>query len=302
MKSESTQLRDLEIQEPNYSSQAKFLGGETRHIRPASSFEVPDLRKLWQYRDLLWVLFFRNITFRYRQSLLGPAWFVIDPLLRMGIFSLVLGGIAGLPSEEVPYPLFVYSALLPWTLFATSVSRSTDCLVRYMHIISKVYFPRLLLPVAEVLTALADFAISFVLLIGMALAFGYFPTFRLLYIPLYLTIAMCLGLGVGYIFAGLQVRYRDVSKFLSYFTRFWEYATPVAYSAVVITSRVPEGLQTYYQLNPMNPVVEGFRWVVVGAGRGPDWTLAVSMLVTLLVLFMGIYIFQRAEHSIIDLI
>lgn len=271
-------------------------------IRPARAWEKPDIHELWQYRHLLWILFLRNITFRYRQSLLGPAWFVLDPLLRMAVFSILLGGIARLPSEGVPYPLFVYTALLPWTLFSSGVSRSMGSLLRYVHIISKVYFPRLLLPAAEVLTALADFAISLIILLAMALAFGYPPTARFLLAPVLLAIAMALGLGVGYIFAGMQVRYRDVSKFVGYFMKFWEYATPVAYSATLIAARVPESVLPIYQLNPMNPVVEGFRWIVVDAGRAPDWTIVFSIVITLLVLIFGLYVFERAEHSIIDLI
>jgi lipopolysaccharide transport system permease protein len=269
---------------------------------PASLWEKPNVKELWHFRHLLPVLVRRNVVYRYRQSLLGPAWYVIDPLLRMGIFSLLLGGVAGLPSEGIPYPLFVYSAILPWTLFSSSASRGTHSLLGYMHIISKVYFPRLLLPAAEVLTALADFAISFTILVIMGLAFGYIPTIRFLVIPLLLGIAMILGLGVGYIFAGLQVRFRDVGRFVGYLLKFWEFSTPVVYSAAVISTRVPEWVMPIYRLNPMNPVVEGFRWTVVGAGRAPDWTLAVSFFVAIVLLVFGAYVFSKAEHSIIDLI
>jgi len=275
--------------------------GETEvDIGPFSLWEQPNLKELWDFRHLLFVLVRRNVFYRYRQSLLGPAWFVIDPLLKMGVFSLLLGGIAGLPSEGVPYPLFVYTAILPWTLFSSSASRSTGSLLNYIHIISKVYFPRLLLPAAEVLTSLADFAISFAILIAMALAYGYVPTIRFLIIPLLLGIPMILGLGVGYIFAGSQVRYRDVGSFVGYFLKFWEYLTPVAYSVTVISTRVPDWVIPLYQLNPMNPVVEGFRWIMVGAGRAPDWTLGVSLFVTVVVVIVGVYVFSRSEHSIID--
>ena len=276
-------------------------GGHKVLIRPpGEEARGQELRELWNYRYLIPIMARRNITFRYRQSLLGPTWYVLDPIMRMGIFSLVLGGIAQLPSEGIPYPLFVYTALLPWTILSGGVKRGTESLVTHMHIISKVYFPRLILPAAEVLTALVDFAISFVILLGMAFAFGFFPTPRYLLLPLFIVLSAMLALGVGYIFAGLHVRYRDISQFLGYFMKFWEYATPVAYSAAILQDRLPAWLFPVYRLNPMNPVVEGFRWVLVDGGRPPDWTLAVSCIVALVVLGIGVKVFTAAEHSIID--
>lgn len=271
-------------------------------IRPAKGFILPDLRELWQYRHVLSALVWRNVARRYRQTLLGPIWFIISPLVRMVLFSLVLGKLAGLPSEGVPYPIFTYTALLPWELFASGISRSTSCFVTYQHIISKLYFPRLLVPIAEVLTALVDFCLSFVILMAMVLIYGYPLTLHLLVLPLLLLLTMGMALSVGLLTAALQARYRDVSKFVSYIVQFWFYGTPVVYSASLVEDKLPEALRWLYWLNPMNGVVEGFRWAVLGTGRPPDVALAVSAGFILVTLLIGSMVFLRTEHSIVDLV
>jgi lipopolysaccharide transport system permease protein len=274
----------------------------TVRIRPITGFVLPDLKELWQYRHVLSALVWRNVARRYRQTLLGPIWFIISPLVRMVLFSLVLGKLAGLPSEGVPYPIFTYTALLPWELFASGISRSTSCFVTYQHIISKLYFPRLLVPMAEVLTALVDFALSFVILLAMVLIYGYPLTIHLLVIPLLLLLTMGLALSVGLLTAALQARYRDVSKFVSYIVQFWFYGTPVAYSATLVEGKLPEALKWLYMLNPMNGVVEGFRWAVLGTGRPPDLALLVSAGFILVMLVIASVVFLRTEHSIVDLV
>ncbi len=270
-------------------------------IAPPARVTFPDLAELWRHRSVLWVLVWRNVTRRYRQTLLGPLWFVINPLMRMVIFSVVLGNLAGLPSDGVPYPLFTYTALLPWELFAMGVDRSTTCLVSYHHIISKVYFPRLILPAAEVVTALVDFSLSFGILLLMMLVYGVDFTPRIFVLPAFLGLAMAAALAVGFFLGPLQAHYRDTSNFVKYLVQFWFYGTPVAYSATLLQGRVPEWVQTLYQANPMNAVVEGSRWALIGTGRPPDVLMLWSALATVVVLFLGSLVFLRTEQSVVDL-
>jgi lipopolysaccharide transport system permease protein len=271
-------------------------------ISPAGKWEGLNLSELWQFRHLIQNMVSRNVKRRYRQTLLGPIWFILTPLMRMVLFSLLLGYVARLPSDGVPYPIFIYSALLPWELFVAGMTRSTTSLVTYMHIISKLYFPRLILPISETLTALADFAISFLLLLVMVFAYRFPLTPRLLVLPLLILLAMALGCGVGLFFAALHVRYRDVGNFVSYLVQIWFYGTPVAYSANLLTNRVPEPFLWLYRLNPMNGVVEGFRWALLGTGVAPDWKLAATGLGVCLFLYFSAIFFHRAEHSIVDLV
>jgi len=271
-------------------------------IRPARGWNSLELSDLWYYRHLLFMLLWRDVKGRYRQTLLGPLWFIIRPLARMVVFSLVLGQVAKLPSEGVPYPIFTYTALLPWELFAGAIGRSTGSLVEYMHIISKVYFPRLIVPIASTLSGLVDFTISFVILLGMTLFYGFRPTPRLLMLPLLILLTIGLALAVGMLLAALQVRYRDVGNALGYLVQFWFYSTPVVYSANLITDRLPEPLQWLYQLNPMNGVVEGFRWALLDTGRAPDWLLAATGAIVFLFMVGSAFCFRHTEHSIVDIL
>lgn len=270
-------------------------------VTPPARLILPDLGELWRHRAVLGVLIWRNVTRRYRQTLLGPLWFVINPLMRMIVFSLVLGNLAGLPSDGVPYPLFTYTALLSWELFAMGVDRSTVCLVSYHSIISKVYFPRLILPAAEVITALVDFLLSFGILLLMMVFYGIDFTPRLLVFPAFLLLAMTTALGVGLFLGPLQAHYRDTSNFVKYLVQFWFYATPVAYSASLLDGRVPEWALVLYRANPMNAVVEGSRWALIGTGRPPDLTMLWSAIASVALLLLGSLVFLRAEQSVVDL-
>lgn len=272
-------------------------------LRPASRWEVVDLRELWTGRHVFWAFLWRNIFRRHRQTLLGPLWFVITPLTKMLLFSLALGKIARLPSEGIPYPLFTFTALLPWELFSTGVVRSSESLVTYEHIITKVYFPRVIIPASEVFGGLVDFAVSFVLLLGMTLAYGFPLTPRLLFIPGFVALATLLSLGMGLLFSGLHARYRDTSRMLQYVVQFLLYATPVAYSQTVVAKRLPEWLMTVYRLNPMYQVVEGCRWAVLSTGNTPDLhMLLAATVVVLVILCIGAAVFANTEHSIVDMI
>ena len=287
---------------PDLEQSTRATAVPTITIRPARGWGSLELGDLWRYRHLLFMLLWRDVKGRYRQTMLGPLWFIIGPLVRMLAFSLILGQVARLPSDGVPYPIFTYTALLPWELFAGAIGRSTGSLVGYMHIISKVYFPRLLVPIAATLSGLVDFAISFVILLVMAVYYGFPLTPRLLVLPLLILLAMGLALAVGMLLAALQVRYRDVGNALGYLMQFWFYGTPVAYSASLISDRLPQSLQWLYRLNPMNGVVEGFRWALLDAGRPPDWSLAATGLLVFLFLIGSAFYFRRTEHSIVDLL
>lgn len=270
-------------------------------ILPPKRLPLPDFGELVESHAILWVLVWRNVTRRYRQTLLGPLWFVINPIVRMVIFSVVLGNFLGLPSDDVPYPLFTFAALLPWQMFATGVDRGTGCLVSYHHIISKVYFPRLILPAAEVITAFVDFLLSFVILLAMMWFYGFGIGPRIVFLIPLLLMAMALSLGVGLWLGPLQAHYRDTANFVTYLVQFWFYGTPVAYASSVLTERAPGWVSFLYALNPMNAVVEGFRWALLDAGRPPDMMMAWSAGLTLLILFGGSLIFLRTEQSVVDL-
>lgn len=271
-------------------------------VSPLRGIPLPDLRELWHYRHIFLALIWRNVTRRYRQTLMGPIWFIVNPLVRMMLFALVLGKIAGLPSDGVPYPIFTYTALLPWEMFASGLNRSMGCFISYHHIISKVYFPRLILPAAEVFTALVDFGLSFMILLGMMVFYDFAFSLRLLILPLLLGLTMALSLSLGLFVAALQARFRDISSFIGYVVQFWFYATPVAYSSSILVTRVPESFQLLYRLNPMNGVVEGFRWVLLDTGRAPDGIFALSSLLIVLLLFVSSIVFLWSEHSIVDVV
>jgi len=294
--------------QPSELESADLAPGEVRpesrpaRIEPARGLVFPDFRELWNYRQIMSVLVWRNVTRRYRQTLLGPLWFLIRPLVRMVLFSVVLGKFAGLPSEGVPYPIFIYSALLPWEMFASGILRGTGCFVTYHHIISKVYFPRLLAPAAEVVTSLIDFFLSFGILVLMMLYYGIPFTWKLLALPLLLGLVMALSLSVGLLLAEWNARFRDVSELLALVLRVWFYATPVVYSAAVVTERIPEKFHLLYRLNPMVGLADAFRWAVLGVGSAPDLRFALTAGGILVLLLISAMIFLRSEHSIVDVV
>ena len=267
-------------------------------IQPASGWEGLGLRELWRYRELIYFLTWRDIKVRYKQTALGAAWAILQPVLTMLIFSIIFGELARLPSEGIPYPIFTYTALLPWQLFAFSLVTSSNSLVGSQNLVSKVYFPRLVIPIASVLPALVDFALSFVVLAGM-MAFYRIPlTPRVLALPLLLGLAMMTALAVGIWLSALNVEYRDVRYVVPFLTLFWQYATPVAYSS----SLIPDRWRLLYGLNPMTGVVEGFRWALLGTDTGPGLTMAVSAAIALLVLISGLFYFRSMERTFADTI
>ncbi|TAK34812.1 MAG: ABC transporter permease [Chloroflexota bacterium] len=267
-------------------------------IRPTRGWASLRLGDVWEYRDLLYFLLWREVKGRYRQMALGPLWIIIQPVVNMIIFSLVFGGLAQLPSDGVPYPLFTYVALLPWRFFATATGSSANSLVSQQHLIAKVYFPRLIIPVSLVLSALVDFLVSFVILVGMLAFYRIAPSWSLLMLPLYTLLAGGFALAIGMWLAGLSVKFRDVALGLNFAILAWQYLTPVAYSS----SLVPEHWRMLYRLNPMTEVVDGFRWAILGVGQKPDWLLLAIALAVGLLLMAGAYFFRATERTIVDVL
>jgi lipopolysaccharide transport system permease protein len=230
--------------------------------------------------------------------MIGMWWMILQPLITMMIFTLVFGKLARLPSEGIPYPIFTYVALLPWQFFARCTSESTSCLIRQQQVISKVYFPRLLIPTASLLSALVDFLASLVVLAGLMAFYRVVPGWQVLMLPVFLFVAGTTALGIGLLLAGLAVRYRDVSIMLGFGLTIMQYLTPVAYSATL----VPDAWRTLYRLNPMTVVVNGFRWSLLGTASPPDWTLGVAIAMAMVLLVAGAFCFSRAEQTIVDVL
>jgi lipopolysaccharide transport system permease protein len=256
-----------------------------------------DLREVWQYRELLWFLTLRDIKGRYRQMALGGLWIIIKPVASMAMFSLIFGELAKLPSDGVPYPVFTFTAILPWTYFASATGGSVGSLRGRMGMISKVYFPRLIVPGSAVIAPLLDLVVGSAVLFGLMVYFGFVPTIAALAIPLYLLLALALALGLGLWSSAIEVRFRDFSYALTYGLQVWMYLTPVAYTATLI----PERWQLVYQLNPLYWVVEGFRWGLLDKGNGPEPLMLVPIGGVLALLLSGIYVFRRNERSVVDL-
>ncbi|MET0167794.1 MAG: ABC transporter permease [Vicinamibacterales bacterium] len=255
-------------------------------------------RILWQYRELLYFLVWRDVKVRYKQTVIGIAWVVLQPLLTMVVFSLVFGRFAKIPSDGMPYPVFVFSALLPWNLFAGSLGRGGDSVVQHANLISKVYFPRLILPVAGILSPLIDFGVAFLLLIAIMVGYGVSPGAGVLALPLFVLLAMLTALAVSLWTAALNVRYRDVGHAIPFLIQLWMFVSPVAYPLSII----PERWRLLYSLNPMTGVIEGFRWALLG-GQLPDiGVIAVSALAMTMLLVPGAIYFRNTERTFADLI
>ncbi|RJP51515.1 MAG: ABC transporter permease [Anaerolineaceae bacterium] len=266
-------------------------------IEPQRGWAALELGDLWRYRELLFLLTWRDIKVRYAQTVLGATWAVLQPLLTMAIFSLIFGQLAKLPSDGIPYPIFTFTALLPWQLFAFSLTNASSSLVSSEKLISKVYFPRLVIPIASVLPGLVDFAISFLVLMGMMIYYQIPLSLRLLSLPFFLVLAVTSALAVGLWLSALNVEYRDIRYVVPFLTLFWQYATPVAYSA----SLIPDRWRLLYGLNPMTGVVEGFRWALLGSGQvsGLIW---VSTAIIILFFISGLAYFKRMEATFADVI
>lgn len=267
-------------------------------IKPPSGWLSLDLREVWAYRELLFLLSWRDVSVRYKQSLVGIGWAVIQPVMTMLIFTLVFGKFAKLPSEGVPYPIFTYCALLPWNYFARSLGDSSNSLVGSANLVTKVYFPRLVLPLSKVFAGLIDFGVAFVILLGMMVWYRVTPTTGLLLLPVFIFFAMLIALAVGLWLTALNVKYRDIKFVVPFLTQFWMYASPVAYSATI----VPEQWRWIYGLNPMVGVIEGFRWALLGKAAPNLGMMVLSLGIVLLIFVSGLFYFKRMEKTFADII
>jgi lipopolysaccharide transport system permease protein len=267
-------------------------------IRPKSGWVALNLRELWSYRELGYFFVWRDLKVRYKQTVFGALWAVIQPFMLMVVFSLFLGGIGGIAPAGVPYPLFAFAGLVPWTLFSQSLVGSSDSLVGASNLLQKVYFPRLLLPVAATGAYLVDFAIALVVLGLLMVYFGVLPTLQAFWLLPLAALAVVTALSVGIWLAAVNVRYRDVRHAVPFLVQVWLFASPVAYSADVVPAR----WQWLYQLNPMAGVLEGFRWALLGVGEPPLGQILVSTVVTVAVLVSGLVYFRRVERTFADVI
>jgi lipopolysaccharide transport system permease protein len=267
-------------------------------IEPSKGWISLGLKDLWQYRELLFFLTWRDIKVRYKQTALGAAWAVIQPLFTMLVFTLFFGRLAKVPSDGIPYPLFSYTALLPWQLFAYALTESSNSVVANERLITKVYFPRLFVPMASIIAGLVDFVIAFTLVIGMMVWYGVRPTWAVLTLPFFVIFTMVTALGVGLWLSALNVQYRDVRYTLTFIVQFWLIASPVAYSSTLVPAR----WRPFYGLNPMAGVIEGFRWALLGKAQAPGTMLWVSVVVVAVVLVGGLYYYRRMEKTFADVV
>jgi lipopolysaccharide transport system permease protein len=268
------------------------------YIKRSKGLVSPRLGELWQYRELLYFLIWRDVKVRYKQTALGIAWAVLQPLLTMAVFSLFFGRLARVPSDGVPYPLFAYCALVPWGFFANGLNMGSNSLVESANLIRKVYLPRLALPVATVLSGGVDFAVSFLLLLGMMWFYGVAPQATVMYLPLFLLLALVTSLGVSLWLSALNVQYRDVRYTIPFLIQIWMFATPIAYPS----SLVPGKWRVLYGLNPMVGVIEGFRWALLGTATRPGAIVLVSCAASLLILVTGMMYFRHAEKTFADVV
>ena len=280
------------------SNASLAAGVPTLRITPPGRWWAIPLGELWQYRELLYFFVWRDIKIRYKQTAIGAAWAVLQPFLTMVVFSLFFGRLAHIPSGGLPYPIFYYSALLPWMYFAAALQSATNTIVENQRLVTKVYFPRLALPLSSVVSGLVDFGISFVMFIAMALYYGIYPGPAVLWLPAFLLLAVLTALGVGLWLAALNAIYRDVRYVLPFLVQFWMFASPVAYPS----SLVPMKWRWLYGLNPMAGVIEGFRWSLTGRVDPPGRLIFVSVGVVIAVLLSGVAYFQKMETTVADVV
>jgi lipopolysaccharide transport system permease protein len=267
-------------------------------IDARSGWLALDLAELWAYRELLYFFVWRDIKIRYKQTVIGAAWAILQPLMTMLVFSLFFGRLAKIPSQGLPYPIFYYCALLPWTYFATAMQAATNVVVEQQRVITKVYFPRVILPISSVVSGLLDFLISFVVLICMMLYYRIVPTKAVIWLPFYTLLAVLTALGVGLWLSALNALYRDVRYVLPFLVQFWMFASPVAYPS----SLVPAKWRGLYGLNPMAGVIEGFRWALTGHGQPPGVLLVASSAVVVLLVLGGLIYYHAVEGKIADVV
>ena len=267
-------------------------------IEPSKGWVYLGLRELWAYRELVYFLIWRDVKVRYKQSVLGAAWAIIQPFFTMVVFSIFFGKLAKMPSDGIPYPLFSYAALVPWAFFANGLNSASNSLVSGSNLIKKVYFPRLAMPIAAVMGGAVDFVLAFLMLIAMMFYFGITPTINVLWLPFFLILAFMASLGTSLWFSAMYVQFRDVRHIVPFLTQIWMYATPIVYPS----SLLPEPWRSLYGINPMAGVVEGFRWALLGVGQSPGPIIIVSSFAAFMLMFFGAYYFRRLEKTFADVV
>ena len=271
----------------------------TIYIKPSKGLAALNLRDLWTYRELIYFMVWRDVKVKYKQTLLGMAWAIVQPVMTMIVFTFVFDKVANLPSDGIPYPVFSFTGLLPWGLFVTALNQGSRSLVMHNNMVTKIYFPRLILPMAAVFSGLVDFFISFLILIGLMLYFKVTPAWEQLWtLPFFLLLALVTALGVALWLSAVNVKYRDVNQALPFITQFWLLATPVAYSFSSLSTKA----QLVLSLNPMTGVVNGFRWALLGTDSGPDLMFWVSVGISLMIFVTGLFYFRSMEKTFADTI
>ena len=267
-------------------------------IKPTKGWGSLNLRELWLYRELIYFLTWRDLKVRYKQTVLGAGWAILQPVLSMIVFSIFFGSLLNVPSEGVPYPIFSYAALLPWGVFAKALNDTGRSLVSNRAMLTKIYFPRMVIPLASVFSSLADFLIAFIVMLGLMLYYRIAPTSNIWTLPFFLLLAVITALGVGLWLSAMNVLYRDIGYMIPYITQLWFYLTPIVYSS----SEVPEEWRFFYALNPMVGVVEGFRWALLGTADAPDPMIAVSATISVVIFISGMFYFRRMERTFADMV
>ncbi|HLE15170.1 MAG TPA: ABC transporter permease [Anaerolineales bacterium] len=267
-------------------------------VQPSGRWVSLGLGELWRYRELLYFFVWRDVKIRYKQTLMGASWAIIQPFFTMVVFSLFFGRLAKVPSDGIPYPIFTYAALVPWTFFANGVMQASNTLVMNANMVKKIYFPRLALPIASVLAGILDFSLASIVLLVMMLYYRMLPTANVIWLPFFFLLALVTTLGVSLWFSAMNVQFRDVRYIVPFLIQIWLFVTPIAYPS----SLLPEPWRTLYGINPMAGVVEGFRWALLGTETAPGPIIWVSSLVAILLLVTGLFYFRRLETSFADVV
>jgi len=263
---------------------------------PSHGWIKLNLYELWEFRELLFILAWRDVSIRYKQTILGGLWAIIQPFVTMVIFSVVFGKLAKIPSDNIPYPIFSYAALVPWSFFVNSLNKSSLSLISNTNLINKVYFPRLILPFSAIIVGIMDFFIAFIMLLLMMLFYGIIPTIALIYLPFFILLTLITSLGIGIWIATFNVKFYDLQNAFPFIIQAWMFATPIAYPS----SLLKEPWRSLYGLNPMSGVVEGFRWALLGTTTSPGGILIVSFVTACVILICGLFYFKRVEHTFAD--
>jgi lipopolysaccharide transport system permease protein len=278
--------------------EACAAAGHHQRIQPSQGWTSLGLAELWEYRELLYFLIWRDIKVRYKQTVLGAGWAIIQPMFTMLVFSLFFGRLAKVPSDGIPYPLFSYTALVPWMFFAQGLTQSSDSLVGSANLIKKIYFPRLAIPIGTVCAGMVDFALAFSVLLVLEFSYGVHPTANILWLPLFVLLALATALGVGLWLSAFNVKYRDVKYVVPFFTQVWMFTTPIAYPSSLLSGK----WRIIYGLNPMAGVVEAFRWALLGTRTAPSAMIGISCAAALALLVSGAYYFRRMEKTFADVV